>query len=170
MCAVDISLKLRIETDLTYEKAVIILTHVENDILAHEMNATLASTISSQYNRQSDLYLANSLQHDERINMIIGRKRRLRQPSRLEVMQQQRMYEDPNPVARMNRFGYDGPNRHQFGGNKSQFQRDIFTHSPTNHATRRCSLHPYHLAPPRRTVFYQIVAKITTPPPARIPT
>ena len=83
------------------------------------MNATLASTISNQYNRQSDLYLANSLQHDERINMIqIGRKRRIRQPSRLEVMQQQRMYKDPNPVARMNRFGYDGPNRHQFGGNK----------------------------------------------------
>jgi len=58
MCAVDISLKLRIEADLTYEKAVIILTHVENDILAHEMNATLASTISYQYNRQSDLFLA----------------------------------------------------------------------------------------------------------------
>ena len=76
MCAVDISLKLRIDADLTYEKAVIILTHVENDILAHELNATLASTISNQYNRQSDLYLANSLQHDERVNLIQNDRKR----------------------------------------------------------------------------------------------
>ena len=98
MCAVDISLKLRLEADLTYEKAVIILTHVENDILAHEMNATLASTISYQYNRQSDLFLANSLEHDERINMVhSNRKRRTRQPSKLETSRQHRLHEDPDP-------------------------------------------------------------------------
>ena len=33
-------------------------------------------------------------------------------------------------------------------GIKSQYRRDIFTRSPTHHVTRRCSLHPYHLAPP----------------------
>ena len=54
MCASDISLKLRTDADLTYDRAVIILTHVKSDILAHELNATLASTISNQYNRQSD--------------------------------------------------------------------------------------------------------------------
>ena len=120
MCATDLSLKLRLETDLTYEKAVIILTHVESDILALELNATLASTISSQYRRQSDLFLANSMDHEERISIVQNntRKRRTRQPSRLETYQQQRIYEDPNPPARMNRYGYDGPNRHQFGGNK----------------------------------------------------
>ena len=48
MYASDISLKLLTDTDLTYDRAVIILTHVENDILAHELSATLASTISNQ--------------------------------------------------------------------------------------------------------------------------
>jgi len=75
-CATDISLKLRTDPDLTYDRAVIILTHVENDILAHELNVTLASTISNQYNIQSDHYAASSLQHDERINLIqYGKKR-----------------------------------------------------------------------------------------------
>jgi hypothetical protein len=109
MCATDLSLKLRLETDLTYEKAIIILTHVENDILGHELNVTLASTISNQYNRQSDHYAASSLQYEERVNLIHQSRKRSRnqynRQSMAEIYQERRRNEDPNPAPRMNQYG-----------------------------------------------------------------
>jgi len=91
------------------------------------MNAQLALTLANQYNIQNDHHLANSFDHEDRVAMIqSGRKRsrHLRQ-SMAEVYQERRRNEDPNPAPRMNRYGYDGPNRHQFGGNKIN-TRQIF--------------------------------------------
>ena len=109
MCASDISLKLRTDPDLTYDRAVIILTHVENDTLAHELNVTLASTISNQYNRQSDHYAASSLQYEERVNLIHQSRKRSRnqynRQSMAEIYQERRRNEDPNPAPRMNQYG-----------------------------------------------------------------
>ena len=136
MCASDISLKLRTDPDLTYDRAVIILTHVENDILAHELNATLASTISTQYNQQSDHYAASSLQHEERVNMIqFGRKRSRNQyhrQSMADILHERRRHEDPDAPPRMNHYGYDGPNRHQFGGNKIPIPDRFFNPQPSS--------------------------------------
>ena len=162
-CASDISLKLRTDTDLTYDRAVIILTHVENDIQAHEMNATLASTISNQYNRQSDHYAASSLQHEERVNLIQnGRKRSrnyLSRQSMANIYQERRRNEDPNPAPSMNQYGYDGPNRHQFGGNKIRIPDRFFNPQPQQtdqpryphmqSAPRPCSPPPYRFSPNR---------------------
>ena len=106
--------------DLTYEIAVNRFTSVEICINTKRMNAQLAMTLSNQYNMQNDHHLANSLEHEERVTMIqYGRKRsRHVQQSRAEVIHERRRHEDPNPAPRMNQYGYDGRNRHQFGGNK----------------------------------------------------
>ena len=39
---------------------------------------------------------------------------------------------------------------------------DFLTRSPTHHATRRCSLHPDHLAHPRLSVFHRCATTTTT--------
>ena len=39
---------------------------------------------------------------------------------------------------------------------------DFLTRSPTHHATRRCSLHPDHVAHPRLSVFHRCATTTTT--------
>ena len=117
-CSEQISLK-NFTGAITYEEAITELTHVENSIRTIKMNMNLTSSLSNQYTLLNDHQMASSLIHHHHLQEIQStRKRRIRQPSRLEVSQLQRMYEDPDPPARMNRYGYDGPNRHQYGGNK----------------------------------------------------
>ena len=55
-------------------------------------------------------------------------------------------------------------------GIKFQYQTDFLTRSPTHHATRRCSLHPDHLAHPRLSVFHRTAATTTTARSARTTT
>ena len=102
-------LKLRTDPDWTYDRAVIILTHVEIDILGHELNVTLASTISNQYNRQSDHYAASSLKYEERVNLIRqsrkGSRNQYNPQSMAEIYQERRRNEDSNPAPRMNQYG-----------------------------------------------------------------
>jgi len=120
-CSSDLSLKLRVGGVLSYERAVINLTHTENEIHGHELSAVLANTISNQYSLQSDHHLATTMQHDTHINLIQSSKKRSRNFDRTSLYDRRHeriMNEDPNPAPRMNRYGYDGPNRHQFGGNK----------------------------------------------------
>ena len=140
-CSSDLSLKLRVGDVLSYERAVINLTHTENEIYGHELSAALANTTSNQYSLQNDL-LATTLQHDNHINMIQSSKKRSKNFDRTSLCQRQHeriRNEDPNPSPRMNRYGYDGPNRHNLVGIKFLYQMDIFTLSPnrpTDHVTR----------------------------------
>ena len=114
--------------DLTYEIAFNRFTSVEICINTQIMNAQLALTLSNQYNLQNDHHRANSLDHDERVSMIQQQlaqhdhnqysRKRTRRPSFADIYRERRKNEDPNAPPRMNQYGYDGPNRHQFGGNK----------------------------------------------------
>ena len=114
-CSSDLSLKLRVGDVLSYERAVINLTHTENEIHGHELSTALANTISNQYSLQSDHHLATTMQHDTHINLIQSSKKRSRNFDRTSLYDRRHeriINEDPNPAPRMNRYGYDGPNRH----------------------------------------------------------
>ena len=82
------------------------------------MNAALAVTLSSQYSMQNNHHLANSLQHADHVNLIQSNRKRSRNFISRNYSNPYR--EDYNPTPRMNDglYGYDGPNRHQFGDNK----------------------------------------------------
>jgi len=135
-CSNQINHDCIISNDLTYELAVNRFTSVEICINTQRMNAQLALTLSNQYNLQNDHHRANLLDHEERVSIIqqqltqhesnqYGRKRQ-RRPSFGDILRERRRHEDPNAPPRMNQYGYDGPNRHQFGGNKIPIPDSFF--------------------------------------------
>ena len=84
--------------DLTYEIAVNKFTSIEICIKTQQMNAALATTLSNQYNVQSDHHLANSLDHEDIVNLIQSDRKRSRQFQ--NRMYSHRIREDYNSSAR----------------------------------------------------------------------
>ena len=61
-------------------------------------------------------------------------RKRQRRPSYGDILRERRRHEDPDAPPRMNQYGYDGPNRHQFGGNKVPIPDSFF--NPQSNAPR----------------------------------
>ena len=115
LCSDHISLKTFTGAN-TYEEAITELTHFENSIRTIRMNMNLTSSLSNQHLLINDHKLASSLIHDQHLNLIQNNRKR----SRIFNLRNYPLCkrEDISPTPRMNQYGYDGPNRHQFGENK----------------------------------------------------